>query len=68
MCIRDRNVLDAHVIAEQFHHLHARALGQTNPLGVDGRHGAVARKRDAERLAQAVHGVRSCLLYTSRCV
>ena len=55
---RVQDVLDAHAVAEQFHHLHAGALGQTDALGVDGRHGAVARKGDPQGLAQTIHGVR----------
>ena len=54
---RGDDVSDGDALFEKLHHLHAGMLGQAQALGVDGRDGAVAGKRDAERLAQAVHGV-----------
>ena len=42
---------------DQVHHLHARLLGEADALGIHGRHGAVAGKRQAEGLGQAADRV-----------
>ena len=55
---RRHEVAEVDAALEQLHDLHARMLGKAKALGVHGGNGAVAGKRDAERLAQAVHGVR----------
>ena len=51
------DVLDADALLKKLHDLHAGVLGQAEALGVHGGDGAVAGKRDAQSLAQAVHGV-----------
>ena len=56
--LRD-DVLDADALLQKLHDLHAGMLGKTQALGVHGGDGAVAGKRDAQSLAQAVHGVGS---------
>ena len=55
--LRD-DVLDANALFEQLHDLHACMLRQAQALGVHGGDGAVAGKRDAQSLAQAVHRIR----------
>ena len=55
---RRHEVAEVDAVLEQLHDLHARMLGEAKALGVHGGNGAVAGKGDAERLAQAVHGVR----------
>ena len=51
------DVLDADALLQQLHDLHAGVLGQAQTLRVNGGDGSVAGKRDAQGLAQAVHGV-----------
>ena len=51
-------VAELDALLEELHDLHAGVLGQAQALGVDGGDGAVTGKRDAQRLAEAVHGVR----------
>ncbi len=41
----------------KLHDLHAGFLGQTDPLGINSRNGAVAAKAHAKDLGQAVHAV-----------
>ena len=45
------------VLLDQLHDLHAGLLGQADALGVDGGHGAVSGKRDAQGLGEAADGV-----------
>ena len=51
------DVLDADTLLQQLHDLHTGVLGQAQALRIDSGNGPVAGKRDAQCLAQAVHGV-----------
>ena len=51
------DVLDADVLLDELHDLHAGLLGQAVAGGVDGGDGAVARQGDAQGLGKAADGV-----------
>ena len=60
-CVADRffvdDVEDADVLLDHFHDLHTGLFGETDTAAHDSRDGPVARERDADGFAQAVHAV-----------